>query len=157
MTKFDITTWFCKVVALAGMGSGALSLLGILLSIFSVTTPGPVSPSKFLGSGLSIATYFFLWPFAEVIGRLLTGENRKYGTPAARPDLVGLSIQCIGLSLLLHGFIATAYTGLTLCFFQFSDLDTLKMLPVLYIGALESILGFVLALAPRVVSALRSK
>lgn len=161
MTKFDIINWFCRIVALVGMASAGLALL---VGVLATSLPSrPLAYATNLpGSALSLAAHLFLWLFTEGISSALTGEDKYRGALMSRHDLGGLLLTCVGIWLLVHGFIVASQPMITLLYMLYSKSSFIfiqyrLMLPTVAIGIGEAVVGLVLVFGPPFLHSNRSQ
>ncbi|RYG65573.1 hypothetical protein EON80_17095 [bacterium] len=162
MTKRDVTIWFCKAIALAGLVSGlfsALSLVGFFFGVgggFSLFTAVP-----------TLLLYIFVWFSASAIGTVIAAEG-EYGEPmASTRELSSILLRCGGFLLCLQGVLAVTNALLTLASYMYWNVGGMVtnwsaipryfpvLLPMAVVGLIQFLLGFILAFGPRLRSVLR--
>lgn len=151
MTKRDVAIWFCKVVALVGMMSAALSVVRTLISWQYFGVPSLFWPV------LPFGLYLFVWFLARGIGTEIAAEG-EHGEPmVSGVELGSLTLRCVGFWLFLSGSISFGPSVLSWVYEHFfssrsspNPIANNILLGNISVGLLQSGFGFLLAFLPRI-------
>lgn len=160
MTKRDVAVWFCKVVALVGIGNAVFNILSGIIGLSGITGWNYSGTAALLWPVPALAFYGFVYLFARGIGTEIAAEGEHSEPITSSAELGVLLLRCVGLSLFLFTAMIFVSTFFSMAIQYFSTRTTPSyarfMMPERVSQFVECAIGFLLAFGPRLRAAMRS-